>query len=149
MADPEFSEGQAAMALAQGWSEYKWAEAVSRADTAVRLNPASARAHVWRSQVLLPLGRSLESLESAQRAVELDPLFILYRQISAERLLFRRAYERAAEQALQMLELDPESPSAHCILGKAYSWMGRHDEAVALLERVCRWPRAIIFMWDS
>jgi tetratricopeptide (TPR) repeat protein len=135
LADPEFADAQAAVGVICAWSEHKFAEAISRVDAAVRLNPASARAHLWRSQVQLPAGRAQESLESARRAVDLDPLFPLYRQAFADRLLFCSDYEGAAEQALQLLELERDHGSAYCILGDAYSRMGRHEEGVALLEK--------------
>ena len=123
------------MGFVAALSEHKWTEAMDRFDVALRLNPASARTHFWRSQVQLPMGRIQESWESAQHAVELDPLFVLYRQISVERFLLRGDYERAADHALQILEIDPKYPMAIGILGQAYSRMGRHDEGIALLEK--------------
>ena len=137
-ADPEFADAQAAVGFVAALSEYMWAEALSRFDTALRLNPTSARTHFWLSQVQMPMGRSQESWNSTQRAVELNPLFVLYRSVSAERFLLRREYERAADHALQILDIDPKFAMARGILGQAYSRMGRHEEGIALLEKALK-----------
>jgi eukaryotic-like serine/threonine-protein kinase len=134
-ADPELAEAQGVAGMVAALSEYMWAEALSRFDNALRLNPASARTYLWLSQVQMAMGRSQECWDSTQRAVELDPLFVLYRSISAERLIFRGEYERAADYALQILDIDPEYAMARGILGQAYSRIGRHEEGIALLEK--------------
>jgi tetratricopeptide (TPR) repeat protein len=83
----------------------------------------------------MTMGKDQESWDSTQRAVEMDPLFVLYRSISAERFLFRREYERAADHALQILDIDPGFAMASGTLGQAYSRLGRHEEGIALLEK--------------
>ncbi|MBK5295111.1 MAG: protein kinase, partial [Acidobacteriia bacterium] len=79
-ADPEFAEAHGAVGFVAAVSEHDWAEALHRFDTALRLNPASARTHFWRGQVLRGMGQNQESWENAHRAaLDLDPLFVLYR----------------------------------------------------------------------
>ena len=137
-ADPEYADAQAAVAFVAAASEYKWAEAMERCDLALRLNPASARTHFWRSQILRGMGRAQESWTSMQRAVELDPLFVLYRLIMAQHCLFRGEYEAAADHALQILEIDPKYSFATFALAQSYSRRGRHSEAIELFEKAVR-----------
>ena len=134
-ADPEFADAQAAMGFVTAVSEYKWKEAIERLDAALKLNPSSARTHFWRGQILLHLGRSQEAWDSAQRAVDLDPLFVLYRHAVTWYCLIRGEYERAADHALQMLEIDPNYFIALTQLGEAYCRTGRFEEGIALLEK--------------
>jgi tetratricopeptide (TPR) repeat protein len=49
--------------------------------------------------------------------------------------MLRREYERAADHALQILDIDPKFAMARGILGQAYSRMGRHEEGISLLEK--------------
>jgi hypothetical protein len=46
----------------------------------------------------------------------------------------RHAYADAAAQALQALDIDSRFPLASLGLARAYAGMGRHDEAIALME---------------
>jgi serine/threonine-protein kinase len=140
--DPEYADAHAAVGFVAGVSEYRWADAMRHLDTALRLNAGSGRTHLWRSQVLMPMGRSEQSLESAAQAVALDPLFLLYRAVHGNRLLNRGAYEAAADGALQDLDIDPHFPLATMNLAHAYVGMGRHHEAIALMEKNLDSPRS-------
>jgi tetratricopeptide (TPR) repeat protein len=133
-ADPEYADAQAALAFVLALSEHKWTDALERFATALRLNPASARAHFWRGQTLRALGRTQESCAGAQRALDLDPLFVLYRLVIAQDLLYRCEYKLAADHARQMLDIDPHYVFAQCVLGENYCRTGRHTEGIALLE---------------
>jgi tetratricopeptide (TPR) repeat protein len=74
--------------------------------------------------------------------VALDPLFLLYRAVHGNRLLNRGAYEAAADGALQDLDIDPHFPLATMNLAHAYVGMGRHHEAIALMEKNLDSPRS-------
>ncbi|MBK5295112.1 MAG: protein kinase [Acidobacteriia bacterium] len=145
-ADPEFADAHAVVGFVAAMSEYKWAEALDRFDTALRLNPASARTYFWRGQVLAFMGRQQEAWESAERAVDLDPLFVLYRYFSSRDCLTRGEYERAADEALQMLDIDPNYVLAFCTLGEAYCRMGRHVEGIPLLEKAIHGTPGMFFV---
>jgi tetratricopeptide (TPR) repeat protein len=140
--DPEFADAHAAVGFVAGVSAYQWTDAMRHLDTALRLNAGSGRTHLWRSQVLMPMGRSQQSFESVAQAVALDPLSLLYRAVHGNRLLNRRAYEAATEGALQDLDIDPHFALAIMNLAHAYVGMGRHDEAIALLEAELNSPRS-------
>jgi serine/threonine-protein kinase len=133
-ADPEYADAQAAVGFVMALGEHRWADGMRYLDTALRLNPASARTHFWLAQVQLPLGRLEESLASAQRASALDPLFLLYRYGCGERFLDLRQYEAAANEARQVLDIDPNFSLCSIQLAHAYIGMGRYDDAISLLE---------------
>ena len=53
----------------------------------------------------------------------------------AARLFFTRNYDDAIDEALRILELEPENAGGYYFLGAAYALEGRHEEAIAALQR--------------
>ena len=132
--DPEFADAHAAVGFVKAAGDFQWQEGLRAIDTALGMNPASARIHFWRADVLQCLGRSEEALAAALRAVELDPLSTLYRYFCAMDWLIVGQPERAAEHARSTLEIDPNYPLGQLALGEAYSLLGRYEEGIALME---------------
>ncbi len=137
-ADPEFADAYAGLGTVKAMGGYQWEEGLRNLDAAVRMNPQSARPYFWRGVVLHCTGRGEEALADFSRAVELDPLFTLYRVYVAYECLWLGQPGGAAEHAQQTLEIDPNYPPALLTLGEAYSQMGQHDEGIALAERGVR-----------
>jgi TolB-like protein/tetratricopeptide (TPR) repeat protein len=92
--------------------------------------------------------RTPESLEQAvqyfRRSLDLDPGYAPSRSGLADALLFQVNYggkrldevEKEARDAIvRALELDPQLAEAHASMGILMSLLGRHDEALAALQR--------------
>jgi eukaryotic-like serine/threonine-protein kinase len=137
-ADETLAEAHAALGWVEALSEYRWPEALHRFATALRLNPASARTRFWHSTTLHCLGRAEESLAEAQRAVELDPLSPLFREIIAIFCMWSGRQDRAVEHLHHALDINPDYPDAIVELGEAYCRLGRYEEGIALLEKARR-----------
>ena len=133
-ADPNFADAYAALGFVQAVSEFRWEEGMRGLDTALRMNPACSFAHFWRAHLLASLGRIGEALQVAHRAVELDPLQVLFRAYSALYCLMMGQTEHAREHSLQALDVNPNYPFALLTLGETHSLMGRHEEAIRCLE---------------
>jgi eukaryotic-like serine/threonine-protein kinase len=134
-ADETLAEAHAALGWVEALSEYRWQEALQRFATALRLNPASARTHFWRSTALYCTGRTEESLAEAQRAVELDPLSPLFREVIATICMWSGQLDQAAEHLRHALDINPNYPDAIAELGEAYCRMGQYEEGIALFEK--------------
>ena len=134
-ADETLADAHAALGWVEALSEYRWQEALHRFETALRLNPASARTHFWRGTCLHDLGRVEEALAEAYRAVELDPLSTLFREVIATYCLWAGQHDQAVEHARHALDINPNYGDAMAVLGEAYSRMGRYEEGIALLEK--------------
>ena len=134
-ADPDLAEAQAVMGILDAIVDYRWEAGLKRLDTAVRLNPASARCHFWRGRVLFSMSRLEEAVTTMHRAVHLDPVSTLYREHLADQLVLMNRPEKAAEHAGISLEIDPLYGIGAVLLGEAYSLMGRHEEGIALMEK--------------
>jgi eukaryotic-like serine/threonine-protein kinase len=137
-ADPEFADAYAGFGLVKAFGSYQWEEGRRELQAAVRMNPKSARPYFWRGVVLHCMGRGEEALADFCRAVELDPLFTLYRVYVAYERLWLGQPDGAAEDARQTLEIDANYPPGLLTLGEAYSQMGQHEEGIALAERGVR-----------
>lgn len=74
-------------------------------------------------------GQGKEALQAYERAADLDPDNALHRFNVASALLDHRLFERAIEQLLAALELEPRHGPAHNDLGWAYLELDRHDLA--------------------
>jgi serine/threonine-protein kinase len=134
-ADPELAEAQAVAGILDAITEYRWEAGLNRLDTAMRLNPASARTHFWRGRVLFSFGKTEEAIAMLRRAVDLDPVSTLYREHLADIYVLSGEPGHALEHAGFSLEIDPLYGVGQVLLGEIYSLMGRHEEGIALLEK--------------
>jgi adenylate cyclase len=118
------------------YHQKSWDASEREYQRAIQLNPSYATAYHWYSNLLLSLGRLDESVELAARALELDPLSPQYRRILGWKLYFDRQYDRAIAWHEEQLLADPNDRSLHMWLGWTYMSAGRHDEALASMQRV-------------
>ncbi|HEX9119340.1 MAG TPA: tetratricopeptide repeat protein [Terriglobales bacterium] len=112
---------------------YNWTEAEKQMAHARNLYPNSPFLRVGYASVLLVLGRTEKAAAELECALELDPLSLEVRFWLVEVLFFGRQYERALEQARQLVDLEPDHQVAYMVLGHVYLGMQRFEESVAAL----------------
>lgn len=145
------------------FSKNKFEQAVKEYNEAIRAFPSLAAAHNNLGSALFALGRFEEAAASFRQAAQLDPkyaqahfnLALALIKLGHEReandslVNASRAYFDAGEEHLRegrlpeaeasfnaLLQIDPDDPPAHLMLGLLYNNAGRHAEAVASFERV-------------
>ena len=96
----------------------------------LELNPGSAQAHAQYSAILLDLGRPVESVLEARRAVQLDPLSVGLRRTLVARLAWVRDYDGTIEESRKLLELEPNEADAHYYAGMAHTIKGQSESAI-------------------
>jgi tetratricopeptide (TPR) repeat protein len=112
--------------------DYNWAEVEREMALALRLNPSSSLVRVrYAGHLLMPRGRVGEAVEELERALELDPLSTGTHTWLAVMLMLARQYERAQDQAHQLLELDPTSYWGYVILGGVCREQKSYEPAIA------------------
>ena len=95
------------------------------------MNPKLAEIHHLYSFYFLTLGRFDDAVTVGRRALESDPLSLIYGRSLGMCLYFARRYDEAVAQYHETLELDPSNVSLHELLGNAYERQRRHGEAIA------------------
>ena len=134
--DGHISLGCAAMCY-----DWEWDEALKEFERAIELEPSSAHAHYQYAWCLAIMGRRAEAQASARQATELEPLSPHIQAYSAMILLECGQFEAALQQAQNTLELDPGFTPAFEVLGYAYTYLGRYDDALASRRRIPSSPR--------
>jgi len=114
--------------------EWDWKGAERGFKRAIKLNPKYATARQWYSVYLWAMGRLDESIEQAQKAVELDPLSRANNLTLGMAFYFARQFEQSAHQLKRTLEIEPRFFPARVSLSLAYEQLGRFEEAVAEAE---------------
>ena len=132
--DDELAEAHASLAGVFKNYEWDWAGAEREYRKALELNPRFANGHRMYASYLAVLGRTEESVRASKRALELDPLSLPIRMEAAHNLYMGRQYERALEEALRALDLEPRFASTQSILGWIYHQLDRHNEAIAAVQ---------------
>jgi tetratricopeptide (TPR) repeat protein len=123
------------IACAQGGNED---EATAEFREALRLNPSYAEAHASLGQQLLKSGEVEAGLDHARTAVKISPGFPEGLCILATALILKESaslLEEAATICRKAVALKPGLPEAHSILGVAYGFMEKNEEAEAELLR--------------
>jgi adenylate cyclase len=75
------------------------------------------------------------ALAAAQRALELDDQNAVFFALKARVQVARQACDSAVHESRMAIQLNPTLAVAHCGLGDALAYLGRHDEAMACFER--------------
>lgn len=135
MLDPLLADAHTALGIVKAYYEFDWEGGKTEFLRAIELNPESADAHrAYAASYLLPMRRGQEAIAETNKAVALDPLSVPLNNFLATTYLFAGEYDRAVEQYRRVIEMDPNFPRGHLMLGSLLADLGRYDEAVPEFE---------------
>ena len=136
--DNTLPEAHALLAVVRAFYEHNWAGAEAGFTRALELNSGSAAAHEWYGYYLTAIGSEQEALNELALARELDPLSTKINLVLGLSFGMARRYEKAIEQLVKTITMDPDFWLGHLWLGWAYEQMGRRDEALEELNKAFR-----------
>ena len=137
--DDTLAEAHAILGAARGMGDFDWAGAERGFQRALELNPASPIVHFhYGANCLRPLGRLDEAVSEVRRALELDPLSMVYNPVLGQLYGVAGQHDLAIAQLRHSMELDPSSYVPHVWLARVYGRMGRLEEAIAAAEKACQ-----------
>jgi TolB-like protein/Flp pilus assembly protein TadD len=119
-----------------------WVGAEKEIRRVLASNPKLAEIHHLYSIYFLTMGRFDHAIVEGRRALEGDPLSLIYGRSLGMCLYFARRYDEALAQYHETLELDQDNISVHELLGDAYERQGRLGEAIA------EWQKATALAGD-
>jgi TolB-like protein/Tfp pilus assembly protein PilF len=132
--DEEFAEAHASMghAMLHNW---EWDVAERELKRAIGLNSGYSSAHHWYSEHLTAMGRCDESIIELRLAERLDPLSLIISADLGRALYYARDYDQVIKQEARTLEMDSNFWLSHINMGRSYTQLGMHAEAISELER--------------
>ena len=133
--DDRLPEAHASLGYVNWAFDWNWNEAELEYQKSISLNPGYATTHQWYSLCLASLGRTDEAIKESERARETDPVSLIGGSISGIVFYLCHQYDRAIDQCLGVLALDPGFYLAHLYLGWAYEQKGMNDQAIAAVQQ--------------
>jgi TolB-like protein/tetratricopeptide (TPR) repeat protein len=134
--DGSLAEAYPSLAAIRCICEGNWQEGESLYRRAIALNPGYATAHHWLGfDCLACQGRLEEAAEEMEIAIQFDPLSSVLYESRAYLWILERQYEKALQGFREILKFEPNYYRAYTGMGRAYSLLGRHVEALAMLEK--------------
>ncbi len=134
--DSSLAEAHTSLAYAKQNFDWDFAGAEQEFRHALELNANYAIAHQWYATFLSDMGRHQEAIAEIERAIQLDPLSVNVNTAAAVVFYFTRQFDRAAKQAKNALELDPNFYSAHSWLAAVYQTTDAYEAAFDEDEKV-------------
>jgi len=128
--DPALAEAHVAAAYPEHHFTWEWPVAEREYKTAIMLNPSYANAHSRYAEYLSSMGRHEEAIAEMRRAMELDPLSLVYTSNLGRFLYHARRYDEAIEVLKQTLALDPNRVYARVHLAMSYEEKGMYAESL-------------------
>lgn len=114
-------------------------QAIAEAEHAIALDPNWADGYVWLALILRWSGRAEEAVESAKKAIRLNPRSpALYQYALGFAYCQVGRYEDAIAAQKEALARNPNLLTAHICLAACYSMAGRDEEARAQVQEVLR-----------
>ncbi|MGH9311281.1 MAG: protein kinase domain-containing protein [Vicinamibacterales bacterium] len=151
--DPTLAEAHTAL----GWTKTLFAIDIATAEAdflrAIEIAPSHAPAYGYYSMLLCGFGRFDESLAHAERARQIDPLWLIMPFIVCHIHICARQFERAERQMRELMALDPNLDGAYWYLSSTLAGQGRIEEAIAVQEKGVQLVRrapffvALLAMW--
>jgi adenylate cyclase len=131
--DPESGETCGVLAGLRAWFEYRWDEANSLYDRALKLQPGHAQAHMFRAMALLCQGNIKAAEAGLYRSAELDPLSASDYARMAYVHYVKGDYPTAAEHLRQSFQLDRDYPEARFYEGLLFFQQQNYDAVIQCL----------------
>ena len=129
--DESLAEAHASLSFSLTWFDWDWVNAEKEAKRAIALNPNSSFGHFAYAHVLSDLGRHEEAIAEGAKAVELEPVFLLFNALEGMFLHHAGRNDEAAVRLQKTLELDPGFWVTHLTLGKVYIQQRKYPQAIA------------------
>ncbi len=140
--DDSLIEASTSLALARVNYDWDWLGAEREYKRIIEMNPNYATAHHWYGQYLVKTCHFNKALIELKRAQSLEPLTPIISVNIGRTFYFMRQYEKAIEQCLETLEIDPNYVGAQGTLALAYARAGLYDKAISM------W-RKVIDIWED
>jgi TolB-like protein/DNA-binding winged helix-turn-helix (wHTH) protein/Tfp pilus assembly protein PilF len=128
-ADPSLGEAHAALGFSKWFYEWNPAAGEQELLRAIQLDPDSADAHHWYSQVLMTSGRFTEAEHQMHLALAVDPRSPILRTNLGWLHYFERRYPLGIAEMESVVKDYPNFVTAHYKLWEAYSVSGQPAEA--------------------
>jgi serine/threonine protein kinase/Tfp pilus assembly protein PilF len=129
--DPDLGEAHTPLAAVLWLYDWQWPEAEMEFKRSLALNPAHPTANHWYAEYLMTMGRHVEAIAGMKNSQELDPLSLIISVAIGWAFYMARRYDDAIEQLRRTVELDPNYPVTHWILGLLLRKMGHYELAIA------------------
>ena len=134
--DETLAEAHRSMATINFYYDWDWPAAEKECRRSIELNPGDALNHQHYGWFLGLLGRFDEGLTELEQAQILDPLSTNVNVAIANNYYWSGQYDRAIEQHLKVMELDPNVGGlTRLYLGEAYLKQRRFPEAIAEIQK--------------
>lgn len=106
-------------------------DAIKCYETAIKVAPDFARAHMNRGNILLALGKADDALNAYLKALEIEPDYAAAHYNSGNANATLNRHDAACAAYKKAIELDPGFTDAYIALGCAFEELGQIDEAEA------------------
>lgn len=132
--DSRLAEAHAAMGNVYGRNR-DWVNARRSFETAIGLNPSLTSTYTdFVLAALMPMGRTLESLQRLEEARRVGPVSLDVRRLLSQVQVNAGLHAEAIENARWVLERDPKFPYAEIFLARALLFAGQPEEALELFQ---------------
>jgi len=134
--DHDLAEAHASLAYVKFIYDWDWATAETEFNRAIELNANYPTARALRSQFLMAMGRSADSIAESHRAQELDPVSLSINTNVGRAYLLAHEYDKALQQLLKTIEMDPSYVWSHYLVAIAYEQKQMYPQAVEEFQKV-------------
>lgn len=136
--DDALAEAYAQMGTILGVADCNWRASGEAFQRALALDANSPYVlYRYANFYLWPKGHAEEAASLIERVLSVDPLWVYAHWVLAYYVYARRQYDNAIHQLLAVLEMDPESYLAYCVLGLVYAQQEMPEKSVGALNKAC------------
>ena len=118
--DDNLAETHVSLGAIRFLYDWDWTGAEKEFTQAVKLNPNSSDAHLWRGVFLAQMGRSDEGIAEIKLAESLDPLSLAVHVNAGWVYYLARRDEQAVQEWRKILDIDPHFTVTHASIWIAY-----------------------------
>jgi TolB-like protein/DNA-binding winged helix-turn-helix (wHTH) protein/Tfp pilus assembly protein PilF len=118
--DENLAETHVSLGAIRFLYDWDWPQAEKEFSQAVKLNPNSSDAHLWRGVFLAQMGRSDEGISEIKLAESLDPLSLAVHVNAGWVYYLARRDEQAVQEWRKILDIDPHFTVTHASIWIAH-----------------------------